>query len=141
VIELHFIDVEVPGLNSELLVLWLCESILREGKMVGDINLVFCDDEHLLGINRTYLNHDYYTDIVTFDYSQDDAINGDLYISIERITENATELNEVFDVEFKRVCVHGVLHLCGYNDKSIEDEALMRDRENFHLDKYVSRET
>ena len=140
-IEIHYIDVEVPGLNSELLVLWLYESIKREDREPGAINLVFCTDEYLLGVNKTYLNHDYYTDIVTFDYTEGVVLSGDLYISTERVTENASVLKEAFDVEFRRVCVHGVLHLCGYKDKKNEDEVVMRSRENFHLDKYVSRGT
>ena len=140
-IEIHYIDVEVPGLNSELLVLWLYESIKREDREPGAINLVFCTDEYLLGVNKTYLNHDYYTDIVTFDYTEGVVLSGDLYISTERVTENAIVLKEAFDVEFRRVCIHGILHLCGYKDKKNEDEVVMRSRENFHLDKYVSRGT
>ena len=140
-IEIHYIDVEVPGLNSELLFLWLYESIKREDRELGAITLVFCSDEYLLGVNKTYLNHDYYTDIVTFDYTEGVVLSGDLYISTERVAENASVLKEPFDVEFRRVCVHGVLHLCGYKDKKNEDEVVMRSRENFHLDKYVSRGT
>ena len=140
-IQIHYIEVEVPGINSELLVLWLNESVVREGKSLGEINLVFCDDEHLLGMNRAHLDHDYYTDIITFDYTEDEAISGDLYISIDRVLDNAGHLKEPIDVELRRVCVHGILHLCGYKDKNSEEEAQMRSRENFHLDKYVSRET
>lgn len=140
-IQIHYIEVEVPGINSELLVLWLNESVVREGKSLGEINLVFCDDEHLLGMNRAHLDHDYYTDIITFDYTEDEVISGDLYISIDRVLDNARLLNEPTDVELRRVCVHGILHLCGYKDKNSEEEAQMRSRENFHLDKYVSRET
>jgi len=141
VIQIHYIDVEVPGINSELLVLWLNESVVREGKSLGEINLVFCDDDHLLGMNQAHLEHDYYTDIITFDYTEDEVISGDLYISIDRVLDNAGLLNETADVELRRVCVHGILHLCGYKDKNSEEEAKMRSRENFHLDKYVSRET
>ena len=140
-IQIHYIDVEVPGINSELLVLWLNESVEREGKSLGEINLVFCDDDHLLGMNQAHLEHDYYTDIITFDYTEDEVISGDLYISIDRVLDNAGILNEPMDVELRRVCVHGILHLCGYKDKNSEEEAKMRSRENFHLDKYVSRET
>jgi rRNA maturation RNase YbeY len=92
-------------------------------------------------MNRAHLDHDYYTDIITFDYTEDEVISGDLYISIDRVLDNAGLLNEPTDVELRRVCVHGILHLCGYKDKNSEEEAKMRSRENFHLDKYVSRET
>ena len=94
-----------------------------------------------LGINQAHLEHYYYTDIITFDYTEDEVISGDLYISIDRVLDNAGLLNEPADVELRRVCVHGILHLCGYKDKNSEEEAKMRSRENFHLDKYVSRET
>lgn len=141
-IDLHYIDVkEVPGLDSEFLFLWLNDVILEERHACGEINLIFCSDEHLLKVNKTYLNHDYYTDIVTFDYCEDDLINGDLFISIDRVQENAPKFNASFLSELRRVCVHGVLHLCGYGDKSPEEESMMRTKEQFYLNKYVSRET
>ena len=140
-ISFEFIDVEVPELSSELFSLWLNEVALNEGKITGEITLIFCSDEHLLEMNRQYLNHDYYTDIITFDYSEEDEISGDLFVSVDRVYDNAV-LNSVSrDNELKRVCVHGLLHMCGYGDKSEEDAMVMRAKEDYYLDKYVSRET
>jgi probable rRNA maturation factor len=140
-ISFEFIDVEVPELSSELFSLWLNEVALNEGKITGEITLIFCSDEHLLEMNRQYLNHDYYTDIITFDYSEEGEISGDLFVSIDRVYDNAV-LNSVSrDNELKRVCVHGVLHLCGFGDKSEVDAMVMRAKEDYYLDKYVSRET
>lgn len=141
-IEIHYIDVEeVPGLEPELLVLWLSAAIENEGFRCGNINVIFCSDDHLLDINRTYLDHDYYTDIVTFDYSAESILSGDLFISIDRVVENSAHFNESFLTELRRVCVHGVLHLCGFKDKSDEEARIMRSKERFYLNKYVSRET
>jgi len=142
VIEIHYIDVEeVPGLEPELLVLWLSAAIENEGFRCGNINVIFCSDDHLLDINQTYLDHDYYTDIVTFDYSAESILSGDLFISIDRVVENSAHFNESFLTELRRVCVHGVLHLCGFKDKSDEEARVMRSKERLYLNKYVSRET
>jgi rRNA maturation RNase YbeY len=134
-------DVNVPGLDSEHFALWLDQVIVNEGFETGDVNLVFCSDEALLKMNIDFLQHDYYTDIITFDYCEDTVVNGDLFISIDRIVDNAIELNVAYSEELKRVCVHGILHLCGYKDKSSDDEKRMRSKEDFYLNKYVSRET
>ena len=141
-ISINYIDVqEVPDLNPELLVLWLEEAIKTEGLECGDVNLVFCSDEHLLGVNQTYLNHDYYTDIVTFDYCEDGVVTGDLFISVDRVLDNAKTYKVSFLNELRRVCVHGVLHLCGYGDKTESEIQLIRSKEDFYLNNYVSRET
>jgi rRNA maturation RNase YbeY len=92
-------------------------------------------------MNQQYLKHDYYTDIITFDYSEHTEISGDLFVSIDRVYENAFENTVTRELELKRVCVHGVLHLCGYGDKSEEESRIMRSKEDYYLDKYVSRET
>jgi probable rRNA maturation factor len=140
-ISFEFIDVKVPELSSELFSLWLTEAARQEDKITGEITLIFCSDEHLLEMNRQYLDHDYYTDIITFDYSDGDEISGDLFISVDRVYDNA-EMNGVsHENELRRVCVHGVLHLCGFGDKSDEEATLMRSKEDYYLDKYVSRET
>lgn len=139
-IEIFFDDVEVPGLDSELFVLWLNEVITSEKFECGDVNLIFVTDEKLLEMNQQFLQHDYYTDIITFDYSEDTLISGELYISIDRVNENALEMDG-YDNEIKRVCVHGVLHLCGYGDKSDEEIIEIRSKENYYIDKFVSRET
>ena len=101
---------------------WLAEVIRRRGKSVGNINYLFCDDEYLLGVNRQYLDHDTYTDIITFDYVAGGLISGDILISIDRVGENATKFGVPFEHELHRVVVHGVLHLLGQGDKS-DDEA------------------
>lgn len=134
-------DVEVPGLNSELFALWLEQVAKEEGVEVDSISIIFCSDEELLEMNKQYLDHDYYTDIITFDYSEEGYISGDLFISIDRIKDNVEHLKVDYSSELKRVCVHGVLHLCGYKDKSPSDEAQMREKEEYYLKKFVSRET
>jgi rRNA maturation RNase YbeY len=133
--------VNVPGLDSEHFAFWLDQVIVNEGFETGDINVVFCSDDVLLKMNIDFLQHDYYTDIITFDYCEDSIVCGDLFISIDRVIDNAEKLNTDYAEELKRVCVHGVLHLCGYKDKSIEDERQMRLKEDFYLKKYVPRET
>ncbi len=140
-ISFEFIDVEVPELSSELFSFWLADCIREESKSTGEITVIFCSDEHLLTMNRQYLDHDYYTDIITFDYTEEDVVSGDLFISIDRVYDNARLLNVRPETELKRVCVHGVMHLCGYADKSEQDSLLMRSKEDYYLDKYVSRET
>jgi len=140
-ISFEFIDVEVPELSSELFSLWLAEVARTEGKITSEITLIFCSDEYLLEMNRQYLDHDYYTDIITFDYSENLVISGDLFISIDRVYDNA-EQNVVSRInELKRVCVHGVLHLCGFGDKTDDEVRVMRGKEDYYLDKYVSRGT
>lgn len=134
-------DVEVPGLNSELFALWLEQVAKEEGVEVDSISIIFCSDEELLEMNKQYLDHDYYTDIITFDYSEEGYISGDLFISIDRIKDNVEHLKVDYSSELKRVCVHGILHLCGYKDKSPSDEAQMREKEEYYLKKFVSRET
>lgn len=105
---------------------WLSEVILRRGKSVGNVNYLFCDDEYLLGVNRQYLDHDTYTDIITFDYVAGGLISGDILISYERVGENAAKFGVQFEQELHRVIVHGVLHLLGQGDKSDEESAQMR---------------
>lgn len=135
------ISVEVPELSLELFSFWLSEVAIEEGRSTGEITLIFCSDEHLLDMNQQYLKHDYFTDIITFDYSEDAEISGDLFISIDRVYDNALENAVTRELELKRVCVHGVLHLCGYGDKSEQESRIMRAKEDYYLDKYVSRET
>lgn len=107
--------------------------IHTEGFLSGEINIIFCSDEYLLGINKKYLDHHYYTDIVTFNYNSDKTISGDLFISVERVKENAKTLSVSTQEELDRVIIHGVLHLCAYNDKSPQEQTLMRAKENFYL--------
>ena len=112
-----------------------------EGFVLQDLSIVFCSDDYLLGVNRSYLKHDYFTDIITFDYSAQGKLNGDLFISIDRVMENHEAWNTTFGEELLRVVFHGVLHLCGYKDKSPKEKQIMRNKENLYLDLFVSRET
>ena len=117
-----------PGLQA-----WLLSVAEAEGKPVWEINYIFCSDEHLRGINVEFLDHDYYTDIITFDNSDDARMQGEIYISSERVAENAQTNGVPFYHELCRVMVHGVLHMAGYGDKTPEDEAIMRRKEDFYL--------
>lgn len=108
---------------------WLSKVINSEMRNEGEINYVFCDDNYLIEINQQYLNHDTLTDIISFDYSIGNELHGDIFISVERVRENAIDFNVDFEEELKRVLVHGVLHYCGYKDKNEEDGILMRQKE------------
>lgn len=112
---------------------WIQKSILNEHLSPGDLNFIFCSDEYLLKINQDYLNHDYYTDIITFDYRDGNVISGDLFISIDRVRENAKNASLDFLSEIHRVIIHGVLHIMGYNDKTPEEESIIRSKEDFYL--------
>jgi probable rRNA maturation factor len=113
----------------------------NEGFIKSNISIILCSDPYLLALNKKHLNHDYFTDIITFSYNEENKISGDLFISVDRLKENA-KLNAVdFCKEMERVVYHGVLHLCGYNDKSEEEIFVMRAKENYYLELNVSRET
>jgi rRNA maturation RNase YbeY len=109
---------------------WLTEIASREGRKIGNINIIFYNDEQLFVLNKQYLNHNTYTDIITFDYSEKNILHGDICISIERLIENSEKFNSTFDEELRRVMVHGILHLCGYKDKKIEEKQTMKTKEN-----------
>ena len=118
---------------------WISRIIESEGFDEGEINYIFCDDEYLHKINVEYLDHDTLTDIISFDYTVGNLIQGDIFVSIERVHDNASDFNVSFEEELKRVLSHGVLHYCGYKDKSPKDEALMRSKEEekmqmFHVE-------
>ena len=108
---------------------WISKVISSENKSEGEINYIFCGDDYLIELNQQYLDHDTLTDIISFDYSEGNNLQGDIFISIERVRENAEDFDVPFNEELKRVLVHGVLHYCGYKDKSEEDEKLMRQKE------------
>jgi probable rRNA maturation factor len=122
------LDFEIT--NEENYSSWISSVILSESKIEGEINYIFCDDDYLLDLNQKHLNHDTLTDIISFDYSMGNEIHGDIYISIERVRENAVDFNVSFEEELNRVMVHGVLHYCGYKDKSELDEQMMRSKED-----------
>jgi len=112
-------------------------SILRkEDKKPGTINFIFCTDKAILEINRQFLEHDFYTDIITFDLSEDRYVTAEIYISIERVKDNAAKLGVSFKSELHRVIFHGILHLCGYKDKSHKESQKMRAKEDFYLSRY-----
>jgi probable rRNA maturation factor len=119
--------------NEEAIATWLSAVIVSENKTLGEINYIFCDDEYLHKINLEYLNHDTLTDIISFDYTMGNEVGGDIFVSVERVLDNSKDYNTSFEDELKRVLVHGVLHYCGYKDKSEEDEVLMRSKENEKL--------
>jgi rRNA maturation RNase YbeY len=113
---------------------WIDKSIQSEDKKAGELNIIFCSDDYLHKINLEYLNHDTFTDIITFDNSEEeDSIEGDLFISIERVQENARDIGVSFEEELARVMIHGVLHLIGYKDKSPEESQKMRAKEDHYL--------
>jgi probable rRNA maturation factor len=140
-IEFEFIDTVIPGFDSEFFICNISNLLLEESKSQGDITFIFCNDDYLLEVNKQYLNHDYYTDIITFDYCVGNLVSGDLFISIDRVEENAKDFGVRADQELWRVVYHGILHLCGYKDKSDEDILVMRMKEQYYLDRTVSRET
>lgn len=107
--------------------------INNEIKDFGDISVIFCSDAYILDVNKQYLDHNYYTDIITFDYVEDNVISGDLFISIDTVSSNAKEYGISFIKELYRVVFHGVLHLVGYNDKTDEEQTQMTEKENFYL--------
>ncbi|CAM4084737.1 rRNA maturation RNase YbeY [Gillisia limnaea] len=113
--------------------IWIEGVIESEGKKLEEISYIFCNDDYMLDINMKYLDHDTYTDIISFDYSVGNILQGDIYISTERVEENSREFNVSFEEELRRVIIHGVLHLCGYKDKSEEESTLMRGKEEEKL--------
>ena len=112
---------------------WINKSIINEGKRVGELSFIFCTDEYLLEKNIQFLDHNTYTDIITFDYCEVEIISGDIFISVERVTENANKFGVDFENELDRVIIHGVLHLVGYKDKSKEEASVMREKEDYYL--------
>jgi probable rRNA maturation factor len=112
---------------------WISKVILSENKTEGDINYIFCDDQYLVQINEQYLKHDTLTDIISFDYTLGNEISGDIFISTERVQDNAKDFKTTFDEELRRVIIHGVLHYCGFKDKTEYDEKTMREKENEKL--------
>ena len=117
-------------INEELVVKWLDESVRHLGFAIGELSFIFCSDEYLKKINIKYLNHDFFKDVITFDYSKDKLLFGDVYVSTDRVKENAETYNSSFNKELFRVMIHGVLHLCGFNDKTKKEKTLIRSKEN-----------
>lgn len=127
-------DIKFTLTDKLLLKKWIKEVVFSYGNRVGDINIILCDDPSILEINNQFLGHDYYTDIITFDYTEGDTINGELYISIDTVRANAQEYGQSFPDELHRVIIHGILHLCGLDDHCDEDIKEMREAENLSLE-------
>ena len=122
--------VAMPNIKRRATTAWIKAVAATYGKRVGEIGYLFVDDEHILDVNNQYLGHDYYTDIITFDYCEGDVLNGDLVISLDTVRSNAELFGRPYEEELHRVIIHGVLHLCGLNDKGPGERELMEDAEN-----------
>lgn len=133
-------DKKVNLINRKLFKISLLKIFKAERKKVRVLSIIFCSDNFLLEINQRHLNHDYYTDVITFEfYNQQNFLSGEVYISVERIKENAKVFLSSYQIELRRVIIHGVLHLCGFNDKTTKQRKLMRIKEDYYLEKF-SRE-
>tara|TARA_B110000305_G_scaffold176791_1_gene195710 strand:+ start:671 stop:1099 length:429 start_codon:yes stop_codon:yes gene_type:complete len=121
------------SINEEIVVKWLKKSVNSLGFTIGELSFIFCSDEYIKKINIKYLTHHFFTDVITFDYSKEKLLFGDVYISIERVKENSKTYKTSFNEEMFRVIIHGVLHLCGFDDKTKEEKSLMRSKENDFL--------
>lgn len=132
-IDFFFEDIQPFKIHNEHIENQINKLIINELKQLGDITVIFCSDEYLLDMNKQYLKHDYYTDIITFDYVEGDTISGDLFISFDRIKDNSKEFVNELITEIYRVVFHGVLHLVGFKDKSEKEQALMTEKENYYL--------
>ena len=126
-------DTDFKFKSKRLTSQWLKQVAQTESKKLGAVSIIFCSDNYLLDINKEYLNHDYFTDIITFDYCEGNLISGDLFISIDSVKDNAVFYKSCFEDELNRVIVHGVLHLIGYDDHTESDIAQMRYKEDFYL--------
>lgn len=134
-IQFHNADSSYTLKNKRAISSWITSAIIEEGKELAEVSYVFCSDDYLLKINQDHLNHDTYTDIITFDYTENGIISSEIYISVDRVKENAKGLGVAMLDEMHRVIIHGVLHLCGYKDKSDKQAAEMRAKEDYYLGK------
>ncbi len=123
-------NIAMPKLPKMKVNAWIKEVAKLHGYRVGDISYIFCDDTKILEVNKTYLHHDYYTDIITFDYTEGKTISGDMYISLDTVQSNAEKFGTEYKEEFYRVVIHGILHLCGINDKGEGEREIMEQHEN-----------
>ena len=124
------INVKMPAIKRRANSAWIKAVAASYGKKVGEVAYIFCDDEKILEVNRQYLNHDYYTDIITFDYCTDHIVSGDLFISLDTVRSNAEAFGKTYEEELHRVIIHGILHLCGINDKGPGEREIMEAAEN-----------
>jgi rRNA maturation RNase YbeY len=129
-------DVTLPEIPKQKISRWIKKTALEYGKRAGEIAYIFCSDKYMLEVNNQYLKHDYYTDIITFDYSEGSVISGDIFISIDTVKSNALEFKVSFEEELNRIMIHGILHLCGQDDKTPEMRLEMTKKENSALMRY-----
>lgn len=129
-ISLRKVNVDPPSFPMNKLEVWFNKVAESHNRKIGNINYLFCDDKEILRVNREFLNHDYYTDIITFDYSNKNRISGDIFISLETVKSNAEDLKVSYDSEILRVIIHGLLHLCGIGDKGPREREIMEKCEN-----------
>ena len=122
-------EVSLPALDFEMIIKVLKRSVRANKSKLGTINYIFCDDEYLLKMNKQFLNHDYYTDVITFDYSEEEMVSGDIFISTDRVRNNSESYNQTYETELLRVISHGLLHLLGFNDKEDSEIEIMRAKE------------
>ena len=122
--------VEMPCIDQEKITAWIKEVAATYGKKVGDVAYMFCSDEHILKVNRQFLQHDYYTDVITFDYCHGKILSGDIVLSLDTVRTNAEQFNTPYETELNRVIIHGILHLCGINDKGPGEREIMEGEEN-----------
>lgn len=120
----------MPAIDTEKLGRWVAEVARRHDRILGPLTYIFCDDEKIIEVNRQFLQHDYYTDIITFDYTRGRRISGDMFISLDTVATNAETVGATYDAELRRVIIHGVLHLCGINDKGPGEREIMERHEN-----------
>lgn len=133
-IQFFFEEIEPTKLPEQILSKWFSHTIENEGYSLDQLNYIICSDEYLYNINVEYLNHEYYTDVITFDNSEEDEIiDGDIFISLDRVVENAASENITMLEELRRIMIHGLLHLVGFQDKSLDDKTLMTEKENAYL--------
>ena len=124
------VDAKMPAIKKKETTEWIKKVALTYNKRIGDINYIFCNDEKILEVNKQFLQHDYYTDIITFDYTVKDRISGDLFISLDTVKSNAELFKQDYEQELHRVIIHGILHLCGINDKGEGEREIMEEAEN-----------
>lgn len=131
-------DIKKPQLKVKPIKEWIKSVISDNSLLCGNINIIFCSDKYLLDINKTFLNHDYFTDIITFNYNSGNFISGDIFISLDTVKQNSVEFSQTFNNELYRVIIHGILHLLGYDDKTEEQEKLIHIKEDELLEYYFA---
>jgi rRNA maturation RNase YbeY len=132
-ISLFFEDADLEFDQVDSVLSWIEDSVEREGRYCGELSFILCSDEYLRKLNKKYLDHDYYTDVITFDYSDNNGVSGDVFLSVDRVSDNAAIMKVDFTDELHRVMIHGVLHLCGYSDGSDDERNQMRAKEDYYL--------